>query len=702
MNFSTLFKNLFDIENNVLSPQELTDQIDMSRAMCLVIAVLGTISLLITLDVKDPKPILSALILYSWVYYFWAHKYRGWLSRMGHIILGVLAAMGAACFTGPETGFQYLLICTWSSAAIFFSPKEVSKIVLSTIIVIVAFTLLEVSNYSILRKGNISLSQREFLNSMSVLGAYFLLMGETLVFVLWNEKRNRKLINIEWKLKQRQYVLDELQQVGDIGYWEYFPKTHTRFWSDRVFEIFGLPKGRYLSLKEMKRIFEPESHELVMKSLMTCASYGVPFDIKLSLVTEKGEKRWVRSVGKSIKVEGKEPWVAGVFQDITEEQTLQIEKEQKRKLLTRIAENTPVGFFQLVRKPNGDYRVPFISSKMAGIWGIDSTVNYHTKDFLLDVLEEDRESVKTAIEKSFESNLPWNVAYRISVRGRIRWIRTVAEPQREKDGLVSWDGVLFEITEQKQLEESVQKERARAFTSSKLAALGQMAGGIAHELNNPLAIIDGYASRIQNRIHDGTINRVEGAEMVDRIIVTGKRMTRVVKGLRKISRDGSQDAQEIHSLKEIIDDALSLCVEKFRNQGILFRFNEAEKDVSVYCRSTEISQVVLSLLNNAYDAVEKRKGDRWIEMTVQEDNGRVYVFVRDSGFGIPSAHRRRLFEPFFTTKSTGTSTGLGLSVARQIMRHHGGDLSLASDSHFTELIMELPVTRVKIVSNNAH
>jgi two-component system NtrC family sensor kinase len=238
----------------------------------------------------------------------------------------------------------------------------------------------------------------------------------------------------------------------------------------------------------------------------------------------------------------------------------------------------------------------------------------------------------------------------------------------------------------------LQETQGKLLQSSKMCALGEMAGGIAHEINNPLAIISGSVEQLQRRLQADPINREEAKVALARIQKTVTRIANIVKGLLTFSRDGNHDPYQNVRAKSIVDDTLALCAEKFKMAGVRVDVAEVKEELFVDCRPTQISQVLLNLLNNAFDAVSAQVGEGkqpFIKIDVVEQGENIEVHVTDSGAGIPEVVREKLFQPFFTTKPVNKGTGLGLSVSRGFVQAHDGELFLV-DKPGTEFVIRLP------------
>ncbi len=221
--------------------------------------------------------------------------------------------------------------------------------------------------------------------------------------------------------------------------------------------------------------------------------------------------------------------------------------------------------------------------------------------------------------------------------------------------------------------------------TAKLTALGEMAGGIAHEINNPLSILKGFVDLMQKKINQGQFVQSDFENYLQKSSTTINRISRVVRSMKKISRDSSRDPLENISLNVLLEDARDFMFEKFKTKGIELIINVPRDEIFVSCRSIEISQVLLNLLTNSYQALNS---GGWVklELIVRD---RIRIIITDSGLGIPKELHEKIFQPFFTTKDVGLGTGLGLSISRKIIEGHTGSLLLNAESENTQFIIEL-------------
>ena len=253
--------------------------------------------------------------------------------------------------------------------------------------------------------------------------------------------------------------------------------------------------------------------------------------------------------------------------------------------------------------------------------------------------------------------------------------------------------IIRDISARITLEAQLETSRMQIVSSARLSSLGLMAGGIAHEINNPLGIIHAYASDLLGMARENKAS----ADVVERlsayIVATAERIGSIVKSLRHIAREGDTDSIEPASLQELIERVLELSRERLRMHCIRLSCSPIDPNLQVPCREVQISQAVMNLVQNAFDAVVESASEKWIEVQVRAAADSVIISVIDSGPGVALEIRDRIMEPFFTTKSVGKGMGLGLSLARSIARQHGGDLTLGEHDGHTSFSLALPLRK---------
>jgi C4-dicarboxylate-specific signal transduction histidine kinase len=239
-----------------------------------------------------------------------------------------------------------------------------------------------------------------------------------------------------------------------------------------------------------------------------------------------------------------------------------------------------------------------------------------------------------------------------------------------------------------------EKEQLAALVSaSKMAALGEIAAGVAHEINNPVSSISLTAHLITTLANSSILDAEAVQTHTSRIKTCVKRISTIVSELRDFSRDSTSDPFSSIPIRKIIDETLDLCSARFGSKGIKLELGDVPAEWRIDCRASQISQVLLNLLNNACDAVDGLDS-RWVRLEGRDLGGSIEISVTDSGRGIDSDVRERIMTPFFTTKPPGVGTGLGLSISSNILTDHGGVLRLDTGSENTRFIIVIPKRQV--------
>ena len=238
-------------------------------------------------------------------------------------------------------------------------------------------------------------------------------------------------------------------------------------------------------------------------------------------------------------------------------------------------------------------------------------------------------------------------------------------------------GDLRETTQEiERREQELRDKQEQLVQAGKLATLGELTTGVAHELNNPLNNIGLFVGNAIDRTRAGGLDAEVVVADLEKAMAQIRKATEIISHLRTFGRAAPM-AFEPADVHEIIERALSLVQEQLKQRGIEVVFDLCDEDVSVLSNPIQLEQVFINLLTNARDALEG-SDVREIRIASSLRDDTVCITFSDTGPGIAPELEPRVFDPFFTTKEVGSGTGLGLSITYSIVKEHGGEISVVS------------------------
>ncbi|AZE87375.1 PAS domain-containing sensor histidine kinase [Pseudomonas orientalis] len=261
-------------------------------------------------------------------------------------------------------------------------------------------------------------------------------------------------------------------------------------------------------------------------------------------------------------------------------------------------------------------------------------------------------------------------------------------------GVFDEHGNLLEVQAVGRDNTEVRRSQQQLTQSAKMATLGEMATGLAHEINQPLNVMRMAIVNVLKRLGSGNVQIDYLTEKLQRIDAQVQRAARVVDHMRVFGRR-SEVEQQPFDPAQAVEGTLSLLSEGLRGKGVEIKLTQADSAVQVTGYADQLEQVLINLMVNARDALLGLKETHpdlrpWIALHTEHDSRHVRIWVEDNGGGIDPRLLERIFEPFFTTKPIGVGTGLGLSVSYGIVENMAGRLSVSNGEHGARFCVELP------------
>lgn len=342
--------------------------------------------------------------------------------------------------------------------------------------------------------------------------------------------------------------------------------------------------------------------------------------------------------------------------------------------------------------------------------------------------DDDRERATEEVMAAIHDERPFDTEFRVNRGdGELRVIRACATVEHDRLGnAVRMVGINWDITESRNAFDNLRMMQAQMINQEKLASLGQLAAGVAHEINNPvgfissnLSTLEKYLSRITSYMDmlesasagacqteqlealkksrkDLKLDRIikDVSSLISESIEGTQRVRSIVADLKSFAREDKKEMEPIN-LNNCITSALNVVRNEYKYVATLdLRLDDSLPEV--IGNNQQLGQVVANLVVNSAHAIEsKGEGQGEIVVSTASDSGHAVLVVSDTGKGIATEHMKRIFEPFFTTKEAGKGTGLGLAISYDIIKKHGGQITVNSEiGKGTVFTIRLPIAQI--------
>lgn len=480
--------------------------------------------------------------------------------------------------------------------------------------------------------------------------------------------------------------LREAQSIAKIGSWELDLRSKHLFWSDEHYKIFGIenPQSQSQLYELYRHKLQPDDLVLFDRLIMRAEKFGENFTINHRIVLNEGSQtKFLQTIGKVVRdAHGKPISVAGTCQDVSEISRIQ---EENRFVLDALG----IG----VWKFNPITQELHWDKSMYKLYEMDpANFNGHYQAWEHSLTPESKSKAVEELNLALKGEKEFDTTFEISIpSGRVLNIGARGKVIRDSNGqAVMMYGMNWDRSKEVHMEQSLQQERAKSMHSAKLASLGEMAAGVAHEINNPLAVISGNVSLLSKFREDPE----KFLAKTETIIRSTERIAKIVKGLRKFSRTSNGETKKPEPLAGIISEALTMTEAKANRWSAQIQVSNKTLKF-IQCDALEIEQVLINLVNNSIDAVKNLK-DKWIKINTFDEGDSVVLQVVDSGPCIDAQVEQKLFQPFFTTKVVGEGTGLGLSITKGILDQHQATIKLNRKFSTTCFEIRFPEAKLEL------
>ncbi|MBI5674788.1 MAG: PAS domain S-box protein [Nitrospirae bacterium] len=476
----------------------------------------------------------------------------------------------------------------------------------------------------------------------------------------------------EEALREKELLLSDSQQIAHIGSWKY-DMTGRITWSDETYRIYGVSPNTFTPTPEsFINLIHPDDRPAMQAWLNDCLSGGKPGELEFRSILPDGTVRFIMGRGElKYDAENRPTYMSGTAQDITErkkmdEQIFQIKQdwEDTFNILT-----------DMITVHDADFNIIRYNTAAEKILGLS----------FLNIKKEKCYQFYHGTECA-PAGCPSCLTFKTGVLSTVElfephlnmFIEIRAIPRLDSEHkIIGLIHVVRDITEHKKFENHIRQ-------SQKMEAVGQLAGGVAHDFNNIITAIIGYASVMKMKA--GEDESLRG--LIDQVLSASEKAANLVRSLLAFSRKqiSNPEPVKINEIIKSIEKLLSMSV----GEDIELKI-ELTEDLIVTADIVQMEQVMMNLCSNARDAISG-KGTITIKTGAVEltrdfitahgygEEGRyALIAVSDTGVGMEENIRERIFEPFFTTKAFGKGTGLGLSIAYGIIKQHNGYITCQSE-----------------------
>jgi PAS domain S-box-containing protein len=478
----------------------------------------------------------------------------------------------------------------------------------------------------------------------------------------------------------------ELEKTTKTGCWKYDLQTKELFWSNQTYTIHAVEPGSKIDVETAINFYHPGDKKRIQTLFDALIKEKKEFREHFRIIDKDGILKFVESYGKPILVDGEVSAVFGTFRDVSQEVSLIKSKNMIKSSFINQKEN--LDKFFIITETDAKGKITQVNKNFCKISKYKPEEVIGKTHYIINSGTHPKDFFKNLWLKISSGEIWSGQICNQDKEGSLYWVETYIFPIRNiENKITGYSSIRYDITDKKMIEDELINEKNKVTFSAQLAAVGEISAGIAHEIANPLSIIDGST----NLIKKGLRKNKDVSKFISSIEKSTMRINKIIKGLHHLSQKSRGDEFEDIKLNTILSNTLEFCAEALKSKDIKLLYDLPKEDMVIFCNETKISQVLLNLINNAKDSiVESNSQEKWIKIQIQEDYEQLYINIVDSGPGINDENKTKINESFFTTKPIGKGTGLGLSLVNQFIKEHHGDFFLNETFENTCFTIVLP------------
>jgi len=539
--------------------------------------------------------------------------------------------------------------------------------------------------------GTVDFILKPFLNNI--------LLNKVKIFLeLYRQKQQilENYLELE-EIRYEKVLLTQVEKASHIGSWHQMLNTGQTFWSDEMYEILGLdktvPKDNLLDV--LVRAIHPDDKREVKKTLLATLNDDIFRVMDYRIIRTDGSTRWVHAQwGPEYDDSGRLKAQYGFLQDLTEQKINENALKESEKMYRTLLNASPEGIFIMDLKG----RITEISDIILEIFGAGDKNEFIGVPFSHFIPSTEVKKMKKILRNAKSEGLIQNIEFILTRKNQSQFICELSITLiQEADGRPdAYMAILRDISQRKKIEQQLNR-------SERMASLGEMASGMAHEINQPLLSITLGIENLLMKIQQ--VNAVDESyfhNKSEKIFEDILRVGRIIDHVRTFSQDHDEYISTSFDINESINNAISMISEQFKHHGITLNIQLDKKIHPIIGNTYRFEQVILNLLTNAKDTLEETKKTsksdlkKTIVIRTYHDDYTNFIEVKDNGNGIKTDVLDRIMLPFYTTKSESKGTGLGLSISFGIIKELKGSIDVESNSlSGTTFRISLPVPEIK-------